>query len=430
MSVRGWREEARQDRLVGAQIERDREAARAQLRIAERRAATQDRRDDQAARAAARQQARRARAARRAAMARRVRSRVMDLLFVPVIVVPAVLAWTAMAGFGREIYGPAGVALPAFSEGAMWAFAAAVTITRRRHPDKPLWHLRLGTWIFAAAAAAMNFAHGMAARPALHGAAVGAVMAMVSVAGVTAHQLITAGPRRSRAERDQARIARAVARREMTARRAAVRQAVAQLDGSGHVRLVYAPGLPAGITDVTAEAAALADDLAAGLGAWAAELGACAAAMRGAAAAAAPMATDQRAEPPDHGSADSSLAAWLTGGAVTVPGARPVPVLTEANGHSGHAPENVLQGMPEPMAAGRAPARPRPVPGQGGQRARKRAPARRGPATPEAAEARFADVLRRGQVPSLRQVKEAMNVGTPRAQELRRHLELVAARTE
>ena len=52
-----WREEIRQDRLMNAQIERDRETARVQARIAERQAATRLRRADQLARAAARQQA-------------------------------------------------------------------------------------------------------------------------------------------------------------------------------------------------------------------------------------------------------------------------------------------------------------------------------------------------------------------------------------
>ena len=70
-------------------------------------------------------------------------------------------------------------------------------------------------------------------------------MALVSVAGVAAHQFITAGPRRSRAERGQARIDRAVARRELAARRAAVRHAVADLDKDGHARLIYEPGMVA-----------------------------------------------------------------------------------------------------------------------------------------------------------------------------------------
>lgn len=195
-----WREEARRDRLVRAQIDRDRDTARARLR-----------RENAQARAAARTQARKGRAARRAARGVWVRGHAVGLLFVPVITVPAVLAWTAMAAYGALLYGPAGLALPAFSEGAMWAFAAATTITRRRHPGRPVWHLRAGTAGFAAVGAALNFAHGMTAVAGPRGPVTGAVYAVISVAGVTVHQLVTAGPRRSRAERHAARLARAAA---------------------------------------------------------------------------------------------------------------------------------------------------------------------------------------------------------------------------
>lgn len=122
-----WREEMRRDRLVRAQIDREQAAATAQLRIAERHALARERREDAQARAAAREQARRVRAGRRAAGTAWLRAHVIDLLFVPVIVVPAGLAWTAMAAYGHSLYGLAGWGLPAFSEGAMWAFAAANT---------------------------------------------------------------------------------------------------------------------------------------------------------------------------------------------------------------------------------------------------------------------------------------------------------------
>ena len=143
-----------------------------------------------------------------------------------------------MAVYGASLYGPAGRALPAFSEGAMWAFAAAVTITCHRHPGRPVWHLRLGTVVFAGFGAALNFAHGLTA----YGPVAGVVMALVSVAGVTAHQLVTAGPRRDRADRDAARTARAIGRRERSARRAAVRRALVDLDADGTARLVFEPG--------------------------------------------------------------------------------------------------------------------------------------------------------------------------------------------
>ncbi|MDQ2877165.1 MAG: hypothetical protein M3Y33_21095, partial [Actinomycetota bacterium] len=131
----------------------------------------------------------------RAELAGWVQAHVLDLLFVPVVVVPAALAWTAMAACGHQVYGAAGLALPAFSEGGMWAFAAANTLTRRRHPGRPTWHLQAGTWVFATSAAALNFAHGVTSVPSPggppRGPVVGAVMAVVSVAGVVAHQLVT-----------------------------------------------------------------------------------------------------------------------------------------------------------------------------------------------------------------------------------------------
>lgn len=238
-----WREEARQDRLVRAQIEREQESARVQARIAEREAAARVRREAAQARQEARALARADRSARRAALAAWLATHVIDLLFVPVVVVPAALAWTAMSAYGYLLYGPAGLALPAFSEGAMWAFAAATTFTRRRDPDKPVWHLRAGTVVFAAVGAALNFAHGMTAAAPQHGPVTGAVYAVVSIAGVSVHQLVTAGPRRSPAERGHARISRAIARRELAARRAAVRTALVDLDEDGNARLVFEPSV-------------------------------------------------------------------------------------------------------------------------------------------------------------------------------------------
>ena len=103
-----WREEARRDRLARAQIDRDREAARASARVAERDAAAQDRQAAADARRAARAQARADRAGRRAALAAWAAGHVTDLLFVPVIAVPGVLAWTAMAAYGAQPVRPGG----------------------------------------------------------------------------------------------------------------------------------------------------------------------------------------------------------------------------------------------------------------------------------------------------------------------------------
>jgi hypothetical protein len=227
-----WREEARQDRAARARLDMERDAARAARQIAEREAGQRLR---QATAEARRVQ----RAARLAALGAWVSGHVTELLFVPVIAVPALLAWTAMASYGASLYGPAGRALPAFSEGAMWAFAAAAAITRQRHTDRPVWHLRLGTLVFAGFGAALNYAHGQA----VGGPVTGAVMALVSVAGVTAHQLTTAGPRRprrTRSDRDADRIARLTARRVRKAREDAVKGAAVELTADGAARLVLA----------------------------------------------------------------------------------------------------------------------------------------------------------------------------------------------
>jgi hypothetical protein len=370
--VASWREELRRDRLVRAQMEREREAGRVRLRIAERDAAARARQEQAQARAAARRRAQRERAARRAELAAWVRGHVVDLLFVPVIVVPGLLSWTAMAAYGLAAYGSPGLALPALSEGAMWAFAVATTITRRRHPDRPVWHLRLGTLVFAAYGAALNFAHGMSPAVPGHGPVTGTVYALVSVAGVTAHQLVTAGPRRSRAERNRARIARAAARRELAARRAAVKNAVAELDEHGNARLVYQPG------------AAIA-------------------ARRGRTRLLSPDTADDTAP---------ALTLTLAGPACAWP--RPAPVLPAAPGEA--ASES---GAPVP-APGRTRTRKPGAPRSAG------APRTRA-VTDESAEVHFAAELAEGQVPSKRRIKTELHVGQDRAAQIHDHLAAVAA---
>ncbi len=163
---------------------------------------------------------------------------VVDLLIYPLAAVSALMAVPAMAAFGHDVYGTAaGYALPVITELGMWAFAVAVQYTHRRHPDRPVWALQLGVWSFATVAAVLNALHGLA-----RGVDAGAVMAVASVAGVMAHQLVTAAPRRSRADRDIARMARREARKIAAVRAAAVRAAVAEIDQDGTARLVFAPG--------------------------------------------------------------------------------------------------------------------------------------------------------------------------------------------
>jgi hypothetical protein len=366
----GWREEARRDRMARAQIGMERDAARAELRIAERRALAEARRDDAHARAAARERSRKARAARRRERLAWLAAHTTDLLFVPVIVVPAVLAWTAMAAYGSALYGPAGLALPAFSEGAMWAFAAATTVrerdNRRRaergEPPRPVWHLRAGTALFAAVGAALNFAHGITAARGPRGPVTGTVYAVVSVAGVSVHQIVTAGPRRPGAEQDAARLARIAARRERAARRAAVRAAVIHIDQDGAARLACQPG-PAVLTR-----------------------------RRGR--------TRLEAAP---GFARLPVPLMATGPACPLPGT------------AAPAPKSAPAGAP-------APARTRTRRKQ----VHRTSGAVRGAVDDQAAEVHFAAELAAGRVPSARQIKKELHVGQDRAAQIRAHLGTVA----
>lgn len=277
-------------RVAAAQAEAVKAQAKASIQLDRERLWAEEQRKDKEARDDRREKARQRRAVQRKAQGRWVQAHTTDLLFVPVIAVPAALSWSSMASYGASIYGPAGYLLPALSEGAMWAFAGATTMRQRENDrraaaraaaarrtfvpagdgvldagdwdegetgppaevpggDKPLWHLRIGTVIFAAYAAVLNFLHGMTAASSPHTHAVtshtyvvAVSMALVSVAGVVAHQLVTAGPRSSKQERDAARMDREVARRELAVRRRAVRAAKADLDESGHALLVYEPG--------------------------------------------------------------------------------------------------------------------------------------------------------------------------------------------
>jgi hypothetical protein len=252
-------EQTRQDALVAAQIEQVRARTKVETRqahTAQRAELERQRRADQEAR---RDQVRARRTTRLAGLRAWAGAHVVDLMIYPLAVVSAVMAIPAMAAFGFHVYGTAaGSALPVITELGMWAFAFAVQLVRYRSArdgqDRPVWALQTGVWSFAAVAAGLNFVHGLTAAPsdvvgqALAGAvsvppfAAGLVMAVASVAGVMAHQLVTAAPRRGRADRDAARVARRAAVKVARVRMAAVRSAVAQIDGQGGVGLVFTPG--------------------------------------------------------------------------------------------------------------------------------------------------------------------------------------------
>ncbi|MCG3748889.1 hypothetical protein [Amycolatopsis sp. Poz14] len=244
-----WAENRRADRAAAAEQSRKDAAAKLDrtLSAAAHRAA--ERRADQAAAADLADQRRAARKASRQATRAQVRgwlaaNRVRLPIYL-LAVVSAVMAIPAMAGYGRDTYGDwTGAALPALSELGMWAFALAVEVTRHRHPDRPVWALQTGVWVFAGVGFGLNVLHG------LHrGWDAAMVMGIVSVAGVVAHQIAVAAPRRSREERhaaraaaDAARIERDAARKVAKVRRVAVRDAVAEIGADGSARLVFTPG--------------------------------------------------------------------------------------------------------------------------------------------------------------------------------------------
>jgi hypothetical protein len=231
-----WAEDRRADRAAQAEQRRQDLALQYEQRRADRDADAQRKRD----------QADAATARRRAAVSAVgswVRAHALDMLFVPVIVVPAVLAWTAMAAYGRDVFGgDVGLLLPLFSEAAMWAFAFAVPMAKRA--GRPTGWLHTGVWVFAGIAAALNFVHGIGGEHGDPGR--GVVMALVSVGGVIVHQLVTATPakpRPTRVERDARRLERRASRRMLAVRLAAVRVAVADLAADGTATLVHRPGL-------------------------------------------------------------------------------------------------------------------------------------------------------------------------------------------
>ncbi|MGW4488858.1 hypothetical protein ACWEOE_34095 [Amycolatopsis sp. NPDC004368] len=237
-----WADDRRADRAANAAQRRADAAAKLDRTLtataarAEQRRADQDAAADRAAKL--RTQRKAARAAAFAAAGAWLSEHRVKLPIYLLALVSAVMAIPAMADYGQGTYGDwTGNALPALSELGMWAFALAVEVSSRRHPERPTWALKTGVWVFAGVGFALNVLHG------LHrGWDAAVVMGIVSVAGVIAHQIAVAAPRRSRAERDDAKIARQAARKIAKVRTVAVRHAVAELDRDGAARLVFAPG--------------------------------------------------------------------------------------------------------------------------------------------------------------------------------------------
>ncbi|MFL6123254.1 hypothetical protein [Actinophytocola sp.] len=223
-----------------AEIETAKDAARAERERADAEHRVRLRQQARAEKDARRATARAQRTARVAAVRGWASAHVVDLLIYPLALVSAVMAVPAMAAYGYSLYDSAtGLALFFITELGMWAFSIAVHVTRHRHPERPVWALQVGVWTFTAAGFGVNFGHGWQATGSVFD---GIVMGLASVAGVIAHQLVTASPRRSRTERDAAKMAARMARKVARVQRAAVRTAVAQIEEDGTARLVFTTG--------------------------------------------------------------------------------------------------------------------------------------------------------------------------------------------
>ena len=121
----------------------------------------------------------------------------------------------------------------------MWAFAGATTITRHRHPDRPLWPLRFGTVVFAGFGAALNFAHGLSAGSVISGVGDGDRFRRRGGRAPADHSGPAAHPCGSLRCPCRSRHAK---RSENAIRKAALHRTVAVLDEDGGVHLLHEPG--------------------------------------------------------------------------------------------------------------------------------------------------------------------------------------------
>jgi len=228
------REENRQDRLIQAQIAREDAAARSAIARDNEAAAAKQRTADLKAKADRKTAKLARKAASRKARAEWLGNHVAGILLAPVIAAGVTLSWSGMAAYGTAGYGIVGLALPVLSECGQWGFASAIEFSRRKKPAASVWHLRFGVLVATLMGMALNFNHGLQKGP---GWAV--TMALVSAFGITTHQLITAGPNWSRAERASARTARLMARIEAAAEEAAP----VLIDEAGRPRKVFEAGI-------------------------------------------------------------------------------------------------------------------------------------------------------------------------------------------
>lgn len=203
--VSGRQAEKLQAQLVAAQVKRQDRAAEDERRRQDQAAADKRRQenlDAEDARRARRQKERDERNADR----RRERAEALTgagqwmsehkdtFRFAPVVIVPALLSWSAMSNFGVALFGNNGHTLPLLSEVGMWIFEAKITDARRK--GDRVWNYYAGMVFCAGVCAALNFMHGDlgpipgSIKPSV---LTGVAYALIAVSGIIIHQLATAG---------------------------------------------------------------------------------------------------------------------------------------------------------------------------------------------------------------------------------------------
>jgi hypothetical protein len=179
-----------QAQLVAAEVKRkDREAAD-ERRRKDREAADERQQKRAEARDERRGKRRDARAEAVSDAGEWVTSHRNGLALVPIVLVPALLSWSAMSDFGIALFAGPGRALPVLSETGMWYFE--MRIAEARASGGKVLKLYIGMVFCAAVCAALNFLHGDlgpipgSIRP---GGLTGVAYAVIAVSGIIIHQL-------------------------------------------------------------------------------------------------------------------------------------------------------------------------------------------------------------------------------------------------
>lgn len=172
------------------------------------------------------------------------------LLWLPIIVAPGALAWTAQQASGDAKFGEGlGWLLALFTEVGTWAAVAKAEIRKRR--GEPVGAMHIVAWMIAAVSAIMNFDHGMSNG----GFGTGLTFALVAVSGLAVHQVChskmdviarfrqwLAARNDRKVRRGMTRVRRAAIKRQYKMERAVARSATGFVDAGGTVSLRYRTG--------------------------------------------------------------------------------------------------------------------------------------------------------------------------------------------